>query len=246
MDDLSKNYFYNKRVIVNQGRKGYRFSVDAPVLADFLPESPGKTALEIGCGSGIISLLSIFKNKFKKIYCYEIQKRLSDIALLNVKENNFNHRIEIINADFSIDGEDAVKQNNGKFDIVFSNPPFYKLNKGRVSANNEVAIAKFEIKLTLANLLKEALIIMEKKADLFLILPYDRLEEVVKLAEQIGYSIIRKRDVISIKGGKPERFLIQLRNCRSYTDPFIDEEPLIIYEQKNIYTEEMNSIFGLI
>ncbi len=127
MDDLTENYFYNKRVVVDQSRKGYRFSVDAPVLADFLPYSPEKTALEIGTGSGIIALLSIFRDKFKKIYCYEIQERLSEIASLNIKKNGFEDRIEVINEDFLKNYESSVKKNDGKFDIVFSNPPFLTL-----------------------------------------------------------------------------------------------------------------------
>ena len=245
INELTKNYFYNKQVIVYQGKKGYRFSVDAPILANFLPDASNKTALEIGCGSGIISLLSTYNSKFKKIYCFEIQKRLFEIASLNVKENNFEKRIEIINADFLKNGENVIKKNNGKFDIVFSNPPFYKLNRGRVSANEETAIAKFELKLSLSELLNKTLSVLNTNADLFLILPYDRFAELESMAKQFGYCLIRKRDIISVKGGKPERFLIQLRNVRCCDNSLINEEPLIIYKDTNIYTEEMNYIFGL-
>ena len=246
MEELTKNYFYNKKVFVYQGKKGYRFSIDSPVLAAFLPDLPEKNALEIGCGSGIISLLSIYKNKYKKIYCYEIQKRLSDIASLNVKENSFEKRIEIINADFLEENNEAVKKNKNKFDIVFSNPPFFQLNKSRLSTNEEKAIAKFELKITLERLLKKTRSIMNENGDLYLILPYDRFIELQTLSEQSGYSIVKKRNILLVKGGKPERFLIQLRNNRTSSDHYIDEEPLIIYTQNSIYTEEMNSVFGII
>ena len=50
--------FYHGKVIIKQLKKGYRFAVDSPILADFLPRS-SRPALEIGCGAGVISLLAL-------------------------------------------------------------------------------------------------------------------------------------------------------------------------------------------
>jgi len=245
MDDLTKNFFYNKNVIVYQGKKGYRFSVDAPILADFVANSKDKTALEIGCGSGIISLLLIYKNKLKYIYCYEIQKRLSDIANLNLRENKFEKRIKIINSNFMIETGQGLDFNKQKFDIVFSNPPFYTVKKGRVSSNQETAIAKFELKITLSALLEKVRSILSKNGDFFLILPYDRLDETRKLSKDFGYSIVKKRNILSFAGGKEERFLIQLANNMDDKISFTEEEPLIIFKEKGVYTDEMKEILGM-
>ena len=56
-DRISLDYFYKNRVKIFQNRKGYRFSVDSPILADFIPSSKYK-GLEIGSGSGKDTILS--------------------------------------------------------------------------------------------------------------------------------------------------------------------------------------------
>lgn len=244
MEQLTKDYFYNEKIIVNQGEKGFRFSVDAPILADFLPVMPYKRAVEIGCGSGIISLLALYKNKFKDITCFEIQDRLSRIAELNAEENNFTKRMKIINEDF-LKYEDFVNlRNEDKFDLVFSNPPFYPVNIGRISKNVETATAKFELKITLSKLVERVSYIVKPKSSFFLILPFERFRELKDLIKKFGYSIIKKRDVLSFKGGKPERFLIQLQTDGNYQNPYLEEEPLIIFKQKGIYSDEMASVLG--
>ena len=58
-ENVTKDTFYNGRVIVCQNKKGYRFSVDAPILADFLPYDPTGKALEAGTGSGIVSFTAM-------------------------------------------------------------------------------------------------------------------------------------------------------------------------------------------
>jgi tRNA1(Val) A37 N6-methylase TrmN6 len=56
-DGETLDTFYRGRIRVLQPKKGYRFSVDAPLLADFIRTRAGDEALELGTGSGIISLL---------------------------------------------------------------------------------------------------------------------------------------------------------------------------------------------
>ena len=56
-DDETLDAFYHGRVRVLQKKRGYRFSVDAPLLADFIRTKPEDEALDIGTGSGVISLL---------------------------------------------------------------------------------------------------------------------------------------------------------------------------------------------
>ena len=62
--EITRDYFYKRKIIVYQRKSGYRFSVDAPVLADFLPFLPGREALEVGTGVGIVALLALYKKSF--------------------------------------------------------------------------------------------------------------------------------------------------------------------------------------
>jgi tRNA1Val (adenine37-N6)-methyltransferase len=232
--DITKNYFYKGKVIVFQQRKGYRFSVDAPILADFLPCLPTQKALDVGVGVGIVSLLALNKKKFSYIYGVEIQRSLSQLADLNMEKNGFLENSRIITGDFN-----EIYRDFFGIQHIFSNPPFLQANCGRLSPNPEIRDAKTETKLTIRQLLANSYSILGKNGNLYLILPYSRYREVVKIAGKIGYFISRQREVFSFNHGKPERFLVQLT---TYDVSPVILPPLFIFKEKGAYTDEMNKI----
>ncbi|MCP4157933.1 MAG: methyltransferase [bacterium] len=234
--DISQDYFFKKKVLVTQRKKGYRFSVDAPLLADFLPTIPNGTALEIGTGCGIISMLALFKRKFVKIYAVEIQDSLARLADINGEKNGFSQQFQVINGDFNDLYEDF---RNVKIDTIFSNPPYFPINRGRLSPNPEIRDAKAETKLNLSQLLKKSRSLMGGKRSLCLILPFDRHNELLRLANDYNLFVQNIRKIFSFKDGKPERFLVQLTN---YSVSPNEMKPLIIFQEKGIYSDEMDKI----
>ncbi|MDQ1350785.1 MAG: tRNA1Val (adenine37-N6)-methyltransferase, partial [Acidobacteriota bacterium] len=202
---ITQDYFFKKKVIIFQNKKGYRFSVDAPILADFLPSLPGEEALEIGTGSGIISLLALYKNKFAKITGVEIQESLFQLALLNAEKNKFSQRFQPVYGDFNRNYRDftGVK-------TIFANPPFLETGKGRLSPTEEIRDAKMETRLTLNDLLIKSRAILHESGSVYLILPYYRYNDLITRSRKTGFFPRLIREVFSFKDGKPERFLVQL------------------------------------
>jgi len=90
--DETLDTFYSGRILVLQKKEGYRFSVDAPLLADFIRTRGSDELLELGAGNGIISLLLSIK-PFRHITAVEIQAPLADLARRNVKLNNLEEKI---------------------------------------------------------------------------------------------------------------------------------------------------------
>lgn len=235
-EKITYDYFYKKKISVWQQKMGYRFSVDAPILADFLPDWPEKKALEIGTGCGIISLLVLFKNKFLSVSGIEIQNSLYHLALINAKNNSLSHKFFPLLGDFNL----LYKKFSG-IEVIFSNPPYVKLAQGRISSNKQIKIARAEVKLNLKDLLEKSRNILGLNGNLFLILPYSRLEELELLSQNIGFNITCIRHIHSFSCGKPERFLVQLSK---YKEPRKKMHPLIIFKEKGIYTEEMEKILS--
>lgn len=234
---LVKDQFYNRKVTVYQKKKGYRFSLDAPFLADFLPYRPEDSALEIGPGSGVISMLTLYHNKFRNVEAIEIQKDFSEISDLNSRENSVDDRFTVYLGDFCSEWERFKGVKN-----IYSNPPFMPLTGGRISPNEEIAIAKNEVKINLKQLVVKTREIISDDGDLFLVLPWARYSELVDLAEAESYAVTRLRKVYNeADSGEPVRFLIQLS---SYNKGFVEEEPLIIYKDKGNYSEEAERIFA--
>lgn len=232
--DITEDFFYKKKVIILQNKKGYRFSVDAPILADFLPSLPSEEALEIGTGSGIVSMLALYKKKFSYITGIEIQEQLSRLARLNAEKNRFHDRFQVIHGDFN-----TVYPDFKSARTIFSNPPFFELNRGRLSPNEEIRHAKAETRLNLRQLIKKTSRILNPLGGFYLILPYHRYNELITLSRQTGLYLSRIREVFSFKDGKPERFLVQLSIENVSAEKM---EPLIIFKEKGIYTDEMDKI----
>jgi tRNA1(Val) A37 N6-methylase TrmN6 len=235
-EDISQDYFYKRKVIVCQKKKGYRFSIDAPLLADFLPEFPNQEALEIGTGSGIISLLALYRKKFAKVYGIEIQNPLVRLAGMNAEKNGFSDHLTVIPGDFN-----EVYQDFSGIRHIFSNPPYFETNRGRLSPNPEIRDAKFETCLNLKQLISKSANIMGKGGNLYLVMPFSRFKQTITLIKKNHLYIKRSREVFSFKDGKPERFLVQLSN---YNEPQTVMSPLIIFKEKGVYTEQMDSILS--
>jgi len=90
----TQDTFYHGRISILQKKKGFRFSIDAPLLADFIRTKQSDELLELGAGNGVISLLLSIK-PFKHITALEIQKSLFDLAKRSIRLNQLEHKITI-------------------------------------------------------------------------------------------------------------------------------------------------------
>jgi tRNA1Val (adenine37-N6)-methyltransferase len=235
-DEISRGYFYRKKVVVYQYKKGYRFSVDAPILADFLPHCPETRTLEIGTGCGIVSLLALHRNKFSSVEGIEIQERLCRLARLNAEQNGLSRRFKVRQADFT-----EAYRDYGDIPLIFSNPPFRKLSMGRLSPTEEIRLARSEEMMTVEDLLRRSFSILAAKGSLLLILPSPRYEEIMTLARRLGFFVSKFRNVFSFKDGNPDRFLVQFTNHDTVSQEL---KPLVIFEKPGVYSEEMERIFS--
>lgn len=237
MDDaLTRDTFYHGRVVVSQLKKGYRFAVDAPILADFLPFNPGEPALEIGCGCGIISLLALSQHKFSLVTAVEIQAPLCRLARQNAAANNLAERLQVIEGDFR-DG----RLEPGAFPVIFSNPPFHPLGRGRLSRSAEIGAAKFEVSLSAVDILVHSRQLLTGGGAIFLIYPFARRDELLAAAAGQGYHAALIRSVHPFASSQADRFLIKLvlRPTATITLP-----PLVIFKDKGEYSTEMEKVLA--
>ena len=137
--------------MIEQIKRGYRFSIEPFLLADFASVRNGNKILDIGTGSGVIPILLSKTKSDLEIIAVEIQKLLSDLAFKNVQSAGLSAVIEIIYGDFL---EVSERLQLESFDMVLSNPPYRKLNSGRINPNIVKAISRHEIKLKLRNIVE--------------------------------------------------------------------------------------------
>lgn len=229
-----------KDIRLFQAENGYRFSVDALLLEDFIPAKQQGRGTELGAGSGIISILLAKRNKDVKIVAVEIQKSLAEQAKRNVELNGLSERIEVINEDIKALKLKVFPPN--KFDFVFSNPPFRKPGTGLLSSDRERAIARHEIKIRLHGLIDIASYLLKNHGRFYLIYHPFRLIELICILRERRLEPKRIRFVHSRSG--EEAKMVMVEASKGAGTWLRIEPPLYIYEKGNEYTQEMKGIYG--
>jgi tRNA1Val (adenine37-N6)-methyltransferase len=181
--DETLDTFFNGSLRIFQKKKGYRFSVDAVLLSQFIDVRKDERVIDLGTGCGIIPLLLSQTTEAHPFVGVEIQKGLAECARRNVILNRLDHRISILHQDFR---ELKGTLRSGSFDVVVSNPPYRQHRTGRVNPSLEKAIARHEITATLEDLIGMASYLLPIKGRCYLIFSAGRTVDLLTLLRGKG------------------------------------------------------------
>lgn len=132
----------NENIIIKQRKGGLTFGTDAYLLYAYIKPQKGAHALELGAGTGIISLLCLAKNKFEDSFAVEIQDSFSSLIAENAAANGLSDRLFPICKDLR---KLSAKDIGNQLDIVFANPPYMRMGSGAHNQNDEKNIARREV-----------------------------------------------------------------------------------------------------
>jgi tRNA1Val (adenine37-N6)-methyltransferase len=184
--------FLGGRLRVLQDRRGYRFSVDAVLLADFCRLAACRTAVDFGTGCGIIPLILGRRHPRLRFKAVEIQPALAELARGNVAANALEDRIEVLRADLrTLTAADL----DGPVDAVVANPPYRRPKSGRVNPDGQRALARHEIALTLPQLLQAARRVLKTGGRFLTIYPAERTAELLAAMRAEGIEPKRMQTV---------------------------------------------------
>ena len=197
-----------KKMIVEE--KGLKITEDAILLSEFMKEyfskkcknlKEKKSFLEIGAGQGIISLLLSELDIISKIFAVEIQKEVFSTLKKNIEINDLNEKIIPINKN--------IKSINGEYDFIFSNPTYKKINSGKMHKNKTEQISKYEVLITLEEIILEIRRLLKNYGEFFLVVPNSRLNDVFRYIYENRLNILsvkvnkyKKIDLVVVHGKK--------------------------------------------
>ncbi|MEJ5226679.1 tRNA1(Val) (adenine(37)-N6)-methyltransferase [Thermodesulfovibrio sp.] len=219
-----------------QPKEGYRFSVDAILLAKFVNLKKAKKILDIGAGTGIVGLILAKKYPTAEVKMIEIQTELAKLAEQNIRMNEIKNKIEVICID-------AKAFNETGYDIIVSNPPFRKANSGKLSPWGEKALARHELSLTVKDIACIAQRTLRNRGRLYIVHLPERLTEIIKILGNHRLEVKRLRFVHSRKN--TEAKMVLLEAVKEGKVSLKVERPLFIYEEDGAYTEEMEEIYKI-
>lgn len=230
---------YNGLKII-QSKDGFRFGIDAVILADFAKKGINKsTVLDIGTGTGIISILLAGKTSAKKIIGLDVQEQVCDMAKRSVLLNKLEDRIEIVNED--VKSIDKIIEKN-TIDVIVTNPPYQKNNTGLTSENKAEMISRHEVLCTFEDICKAAKYALKQNGEMYIIHRPERLVDIIYYLKNNNIEPKEIRFVEPHSGEKPNMVLVKAVKDGK---PFLKvHEPLIVYNAKGNYTREILDIYG--
>jgi tRNA1Val (adenine37-N6)-methyltransferase len=225
---------------IYQHSKGYRFSADAVLLSSFVSTQRLKKIADLGAGSGIIGLLLAKKYPSAEVTLVELQEGLVKNAEKNVVLNGLEKRVNVVHGDIR-----KMKYGRGvlhSYDLVVSNPPFRKTRTGLISPSDEKAMARHELQLPLAALMKAAFSMLKHHGRFCVIHLPERLAEVMAAMRQANLEPKRIRFVHSNILSEAKMVLIEA--FKEGKPGLLVERPLYMYTDAGEYTEEVQAIYG--
>ena len=235
---LTQDTFFNGKVCVRQTADGYRFSIDAVILAWHITPAPGARVVDLGTGCGIIPLILAFRHPSVSITGIEIQPQLAQIATENAAANQMADRVSIVCADIR-NADDHLPA--GTADIVVCNPPFRKVDAGRINPDEERAIARHELAVTLKDILAAVKRALRTAGEFAAIYPAFRAPDMICAMREAG---IEPKLVRAIHSRQHEEArLVLIKGTRNGRPGAVIPAPLVIYEAENRYTPEVERMF---
>jgi len=237
-DETIDTMFQGKLKVI-QKRKGYRFSLDAVLLSRLSPVSPDDRVIDLGTGCGIIPLILAKSTEVKKIIGVEIQEELADIALRNVRLNGLSDIITIQKEDLK---NISSFYPPDSFNCVLTNPPFRELDTGRLNPQEQKAVARHEIAVSLKDLLKVTFNLLKTNGKIFLIYPAFRL---VDLFYEMRKCYLEPKTIqfVHSRLDAPARMVL-VEGVREGGIELQVKEPLIIHDSGGNYTESLQKIYS--
>ena len=197
----------------------------------FLPcHSDARSVLDIGAGSGLLSLMAAQCMPGAAIKGIEIDNGAAEASRHNFGTSPWARRLVIENLDF------ADFHPSESADIILSNPPFF--TTGLLAPDSRRATARHESTLTITTLLSFARSHLVKSGHLGLILPAERTDDTIFQAELAGLKLRRLARVVAREGRQPVRALFDF----SPTDGTVSEETIIMRGRDGIPTSHYISI----
>jgi tRNA1Val (adenine37-N6)-methyltransferase len=237
-DDETLDILCNDKLNIIQKKNGYRFSIDAILLSNFITLKKHERLLDIGTGCGIIPVYMSKKGNKNFMTGIEIQEELFQAAQKNKDLNNCEN-IQFIHGDIKLFIESLRKTS---FHVIASNPPYTKEYTGRKSPMYSRFIARYESSIDLSALLSVSSSLLNKKGRFYIIYPSKRFGELIYTAKANRLEPKKLRFIYPKKEKSANLFLAEF--IKEGGMEVTIEKPLYIYDNEQ-YTEEIESYYYL-
>ncbi len=208
---------------IKQSPEVFRVGTDGVLLGVLCNISCAKHILEVGCGTGLISLILAQRNFDAEILAVDIDECAANLASENFQNSPFSERLTAINSDFkSFSSEDT-------FDLIVSNPPYFEEN----SSSKDV-LARQKIELSFLDLIKKSSDLLSDVGVFSVIIPSDEAENFIDICRDHLLFLQRKISIYGIEGSSLKRNILEFSKLQKE----LIEEEFIIEKSPRKYSDQ--------
>ncbi len=231
----------NEDLRLIENKDSLTFGTDAYLLSAFLPKRASAKGVELGVGSGVISLLALTKKKCHQVYGFEVQDKIADIAKRNCELNGLDSRFTVINKDLRFV---SPSDTEGEVDFVFSNPPYMKADSGKMNEDPHKRASRHEIFGSIDDFCACAKRLLRHGGDFFVVYRPDRMIDLISALKANNLEPKRITFIHPNSSTPPSLLLISAK--LGGKSGLIIDKPVYIYKDGTTeYTEQYNRIYEL-
>ncbi len=231
----TRDYFLGDKILIEQPQDSYRAGMDSVFLAAFA-SAKNKTVLELGAGVGVLAICLAFLQKGSKIVALEKNKHFYELLQKNIRANNMEQIIEaklgdIVNID---------KIEEGFFDVVIFNPPFFKKDEIQLPKSDLKIDGNVEQNATLETFISVALKKLKPKGYVYLIHKSERLQEILAILYNKGYQNVTIMPFCSKKLLPSNRIIVKVKKQKGGKTILLPNK--IVHKDDNSFMEDIEDI----
>ena len=231
---------FQGKVKIFQRKKGYRFSIDALLLAHFVKVRGSEEIVDLGTGNGVIPLILARLHPTVRVVGLELQEQMVERALRSVHLNRLDERVEIIRGDVCSVEEIFPPQS---YDAVVCNPPYRGTASGRINPDPERRIARHEIRARLLHFLRAGSYLLRRGGRMALVYPATRMLDLLQAMRREALEPKSLRLVYSFE--ETAATLVLTEGVKGGRSELRVMPPLVVYTKDRKYTPEIRAILGL-
>lgn len=228
---MANPYFQFKQFRIDQDQCGMKVCTDACILGAYANKADVHSILDIGSGTGLLSLMLAQRHPMAMIDAVELEKNAYEQACRNVQNSPWADRIQLFH--HSIQAFTPPK----KYDLIICNPPFYPDHLQSAAPQRRQAFHQETMRFP--DLIEAVLKLLDPSGAFSLLLPGRQAEDFTLLAAKAGLFVQKELQFFETKASGKFRS-IRIFGFRQPEAPPV--EKLIIRSENGSYSHEFQQL----
>lgn len=222
--------FSFKKFTVKQDQCAMKVGTDSVLLGAWCPiDNHPFSVLDIGAGTGILSLMLAQRSNAEQIDAIEIDENAYEQCVENFENSPWSDRLFCFHAGL----DEFVDEPEDEYDIIISNPPFYSENYK--TENEQRDLARFQDALPFEELIEAADVLLSENGIFAVIIPFKEEERFIDLCAEVELFPVK---VTRVKGTHNTPIIRSLLAFKRYELAILEADELVIEINRHEYTDD--------